>query len=206
MIPPITITDNLVENIISNQDINESEIYIVATSESFDPYVPALAIELECDEDCVTQQSERDIEDTKAFHDGLRAFFQDLAENELYTVYSLWRHGPATLYREIRLDIGPLHLKDALKKNLGESWTPDPMKAISYMNESGKYGYTLEAIVPYSSVNWESTIIRRCNLAIGADEDEVTLLDGSPVKLTGITFEDGKKVDFAGWLDENATV
>ena len=205
MTMPIEITDELVSLIASYQDIQEAHVYQVVTSEDFDPLVPDLAEELGCEEDEVTQESERDILGTEAFTEGLTRYVRARAENELYTAVRLWARGPAILYREIRLDVDPTRLKDAIKSNLGESWTPDPNKAISYFNEGGKYGYTLRASVPFGSVDWTETLIRRCNLDLGEHENEITLKHGAPVRLLGITLEDGTELDFADWISEEAT-
>lgn len=192
MTTPIAITDELLDLIVGYQDIGDSEVYYVVSDPAFDEFVQELQDEIGLDDDSsLTDWENQDaILRSATFDKGLKEVLRNKAEVEMETVMSYWRYGPATLYREIRLNVGPNDFKKALNRDLGESWTVDPMKAISYMNESGKFGYTFTAEVGYSAIDWEQTLIRRCNLAIGEQEDEVTLLRGMPIRVVSIECDD----------------
>lgn len=203
---------DLVDEIINCQDIQDPEVYQVLASQDFDPYFPALLEELGLDEDASMSDAMDAgwdvISDTVAFDRGLRRFIKNKMDEEEDHVTGLISDGQIELFREIRLDTGPEALRNTLSHELGKCWTPDQDKAHSYYGEGKPHAYVFHALAPEDSIDWENTLIHRCNLSIGEDEDEVNLIKGSKIELLGITHEhEGtrSKIDFAGWLPSRVT-
>lgn len=215
-----TFSSDLITEIIRCQDISEGEVFDVLASPDFDRHLPALIEELGLDEDITTDDLMdkywlgcssiiEDVRDSMAFDRGLRDYIEDKAAEEEDNVLGLISDGQIELFREIRLKTGPESLRDTLSHALGECWTPDKNKAHSYYGEGIPHAYIFHALAPKDAIDWENTLIRRCNLSIGEDEDEVTLIKGSKVELLGITHEhEGTRteIDFADWLPSRVTI
>lgn len=214
----MTFSSDLVSEIIQYQDISEREIFEVLYSPEFNRYFPMLIEELGLDEGITTvdeidfyswNDKLDDVKDSVAFERGLRDYIENKASDEEDHVLGLISDGQIELFREIRLKTGPESLRDTLSRELGECWTPDRNKAHSYFGEGIPHAYVFHALAPEDSINWEATLTRRCNLSIGEDEDEVTLIKGSKVELLGITHEhEGTRteIDFADWLPSRVTI
>lgn len=208
------VTADLVDAIIRNQDIQDAEVYEVLASPEFDYYVPALLEELGMDEDAATEEVfEKEgwsgVAGTVAFDQGLREMMRNRALDEQDAVMDLVEEGEIELFREIRLNTGPESLRSTLSTELGECWTPDPDKAHSYYGEEMPHAYVFHAIAPESAIDWENTLIRRCNLSIGEEENEVTLIKGSRIDLLEIVHKHkgaSANIDFADWLPKKITV
>lgn len=102
-----------------------------------------------------------------------------------------YRDGKMLVHRMIMADED--WLTRITERGLGQYWTWDKEYAEAYAGQ-GSNEWLISGLIDPASVDWVSTILANAHPATGQEEKEITIPEGTPVKVVGIEV-DGEPVD-----------
>jgi len=100
---------------------------------------------------------------------------------------------PLVLYRAIDVDpVDPATVWQHIRtRGIGVYWADEEDKAECHWGHGGPC-VVLRASVPSKSVDWKGTLFARCQPSLGEEEQEIRLLKGRSVHVTGIQLPSGE--------------
>lgn len=126
----------------------------------------------------------------KAQYELLYDIMSEEYDNWLYKYYDEFKF-PLTVYRVIDLkaksieDIANLQLEKEFKGGVGIYWTDGTGDLESYWSKGGK-SFTIRANIKENDINWKHMLYANMYPASGEPENEIRLIKGTKIILTGI--------------------